>query len=201
MKPGYTDPTTTMRAGRSLAGLCLGGALLLAAVTDGSAHREAPPTAQTGAFGETTCQSCHFQAPVNQGTGTLAITGVPEKFIENHSYTITVTLLHAGVAAAGFQLSVRFPDGTQAGSLTVPTAEQQRIAVTTDARIQYGHHLYGGTLPVARDTARWTLTWTAPAGSADVVFHAVATAGNDDESPLGDWVYAATCGPGTSCQF
>jgi hypothetical protein len=199
--PSARNQSAVSRTGRIIAVLSLAGALSLAAVSDGDAHRDAPPTAQTGGFGEATCQSCHFQAPANQGTGSLVVTGIPARYVEGETHIITITLSHAGMAVAGFQVSARFTDGTQAGTLAIPAAEQRRAAVTTDGGIQYGHHLYDGTLPTAPDSARWTLTWTAPAGSASVIFHAVANAGDNDESPLGDWVYATTCtcGPGTRC--
>jgi hypothetical protein len=49
-----------------------------------------------------------------------------------------------------------------------------------------------GTVPVSADTARWRLLWTAPNDGGTIVFHAVANAANADDSPLGDFVYAAS---------
>jgi hypothetical protein len=39
---------------------------------------------------------------------------------------------------------------------------------------------------------RWTFRWTAPADAPGraVVFHVAANAANDDDSPLGDFIYA-----------
>jgi hypothetical protein len=176
---------------RRIAIACLAAALLLAAAGDGRAMREAPPIAQTGGFGEETCQSCHFQADVDAGPGRLAITGVPERFEPGRRYLILITLSHPGVAVAGFQLSVRFEDGIQAGSLAVPHGAEASTAITSHDGVQYAHHLLDGTAPAASDSARWALAWVAPDSAGTVLFHAVANAGNDDDSPLGDFVYTA----------
>jgi hypothetical protein len=185
------DPTRGPgRAAQLIAALCLAGALSLAGSSRGNAWREAPPPGLTGGFGEETCQSCHFQAEPDDGPGSLVIDGVPERPVGGDEYRISVALVHPDLAAAGFQLSARFADGTQAGTFTVDDQDAERIGITTDAGVQYVHHLLGGTVPDG-DSARWTLTWTAPAGAREIRFHAVANAGDDDESPLGDFIYTA----------
>jgi hypothetical protein len=63
--------------------------------------------------------------------------------------------------------------------------------VTSFAGVQYIHHVYGGSRRVAPDTARWQLHWTAPQTGA-VLFHLAANAADDDESPLGDFIYTAS---------
>jgi hypothetical protein len=179
--------------GRRIATLCIAAALCVAAVAEGRATRDAPPTAQTGGFGEPTCQSCHFQAELDEGPGQLKLGGLPDR-VEAGRHTVIITLVHPGMAVAGFQLSARFPDGSQAGSFSASAADAGRVGVTIDGGIEYAHHLYDGTVPQAADTARWTLTWTAPAKAGPVIFHAVGNAGNDDDSPLGDFVYSARAG-------
>jgi hypothetical protein len=38
-------------------------------------------------------------------------------------------------------------------------------------------------------TNSWTVNWTAPSGDAPVQFNVAANAPNDDDSPLGDYIY------------
>jgi hypothetical protein len=175
-----------------LAASCLAAALLLA-TTDARATRDRPPAAHTGAFGEPTCQSCHFDSDLNAGAGRLLLQGVPEHYMPGREYRITVLLVETGLAAAGFQLTARFLDGHQAGNIVPPPREHVRVDVTTHRNIQYAHHLYDGTLPVSPDTARWVMLWTAPADSPEpVIFNVVANAADDDTSPLGDFIYTGS---------
>jgi hypothetical protein len=149
----------------------------------------------TGGFGEGTCQECHFEADVNSAPGRLRLEGVPEQYEAGASYPLTVTLVHPGAKLFGFELAARFAgDGSQAGTLVVAPGAAQRAAVTDDRGISYAHHLRAGTAPLAPDTARWQLVWTAPLAGSAVNFHAVGNAANDDDSPLGDFVYADSAG-------
>ena len=156
--------------------------------------RDAPPLAHTGGFGEQTCLTCHMDGELNEAGGTLAIEGLPARYQPGQRYTLDVVITHPQLRAAGFELSARFASGPdsarQAGSLA---AGGDRAAVSTEAttRVQYAHHLRPGTTPPAPGSARWTVTWTAPANpSAPVVFHAAANAANDNDSPMGDYIYA-----------
>jgi hypothetical protein len=154
--------------------------------------RDRPPPGFTGGFGEPTCQLCHSETRINEGSGRLSLAGVPEFYERNRTYALTVTVVHPGLAAAGFQLAVRHSDsGAQAGSLVAAPAEQARVEVTLANGIAYAHHARPGTTPAAPDTARWRLVWTAPASAGEVSIHAVANAANGDDSPLGDYVYTA----------
>jgi hypothetical protein len=87
-------------------------------------------------------------------------------------------------------LAARFEDGTQAGTLAAAATDDTRIDVTISDAVQYIHHVYAGSRAVAPDTARWRVVWTAPL-SGVVLFHIAANAADDDESPMGDMIYAA----------
>lgn len=181
------------RFARRLALTCLTGALTLAVVSDGRATRDRPPTAVTGGFGEPTCQMCHFEAELDTGEGDLTLDGVPEEYAPGETYTLTLTLVHPTVSAAGFEIAARFEKAAaQAGTFAPEPDQQDRIEVTTEADIQYAHHVRAGTLPVSPDTARWRLLWTAPPDAGTILFHAVGNAANGDDSPLGDYVYSAS---------
>jgi hypothetical protein len=178
-------------AGR-LAALSLAASLALAATFEGRATREAPPPGHTGGFGEPTCQDCHFQAEVNQGSGTVELLGLPDAYVSDATYDVTVVLTQAGLAAGGFQTTARFQEGSQAGELVAPPAEHGRAGVTAEGDIRYAHHLYGGTYAGDGDTMRWQLQWIAPGCGLTVVFHVAANAADGDDSPLGDFVYTTS---------
>ena len=156
--------------------------------------REAPPIAHTGGFGEQTCLVCHMDGELNEPGGTLTIEGLPERYEPGRRYALTLIITHPRLRAAGFELSARFANGAdssrQAGSLAV-TGDRAAVSTHDATRVQYAHHLRPGTIPPSPGTARWSVSWTAPtSGSGSVVFHAAANAANDNDSPMGDYIYA-----------
>ena len=131
---------------------------------------------------------------LNEPGGTLVIDGLPARYQPGQRYTLNVVITHPELRAAGFELSARFESGPdsarQAGKFTV-SGDRAAESVDTLSRVQYAHHLRPGTMPESPGSARWTLTWTAPSnGSGPVVFHASANAANDNDSPMGDYIYA-----------
>lgn len=155
-------------------------------------YREGPPPGFSGGFGEQSCHACHFDAEPNDGLGSLRISGYPDHYRPGETYPITVSLERAGMEAAGFQLAVRFAgDGGQAGSLTAPSDEDRRVAVSTDRGITYAFQTEIGSEPSASDAIRWVVAWTAPEGGATIHFHVAANAADGDGSADGDFVYTS----------
>ncbi len=94
---------------------------------------------------------------------------------------------------AGFQMAARFKDsGAQAGTLAPGSVEESRVSVETQGGIQYANQRKEGASVSAPDVTRWTMEWTAPAGSVPVVFHVSANAGDGDGSANGDFVYTTS---------
>jgi hypothetical protein len=187
---GRRPPFPWRPAGLAL--FCTLTATLLAAA-DPRATRDRPPPGHSGGFGEPTCQACHDDAAADSGPGRLTVSGAPDRWEPGRTYLLTVRLSYPGMRAAGFQLTVRFEDGSQAGSLLPGPDDERRVGISVDRDIQYAHQLYDGGDPSDDGKGRWTLTWHAPADSGRVVLlHAAAVAANDDLSPLGDFVHTAT---------
>ena len=94
---------------------------------------------------------------------------------------------------AGFQLAARYegigmvPGGAQAG-VFAPSDERTAVVSDTGLRVRYIEHTAVGTV-LSGDVGRWMVRWTAPAVPGKVVFHVAANAANDDDSPLGDFIY------------
>ena len=157
------------------------------------AYRDAPPPGFSSGFGEPSCHACHFSKDPNQAPGRLSLRGIPERYSPGATYPVTVILTRPGMAAAGFQLTARFTDdGKQAGSLTPAPSDSSRLAITISYDIAYAHQVRAGSAPAARDTASWTLIWTAPATARAVSFHAAANAADADDTVDGDFVYTTS---------
>lgn len=160
--------------------------------TGAAGYADGAPPGFSGGFGEESCHACHFHADPNVEPGRLTLAGVPDVFSPGERYPITVTLTRPGLTIGGFQLTTRFAEGgAQAGSLAAGPGEDPRVAIERQAGVQYANQRTPGTLPVAPDTARWTLTWTAPATPAIVRVHVSANAADQDGSAGGDYVYTA----------
>jgi len=164
------------------------------ALSESPEMRDQPPLAHTGGFGEPTCLACHMDGELNEAGGSLTIEGAPAHYEPGRSYRLTVTIKHPSLKLAGFELAARFASGPdsakQAGTLSV---DDDRAAVTADdgTHVQYAHHLRSGTTPLSPGVGRWTVTWLAPrAGSSPIVIHVVSNAANDNDSPMGDYIYA-----------
>ncbi len=154
-------------------------------------YADGPPPAHTGGFGEPSCSACHFDNPVNEPSGSLVVSGMPEQFTPGNSYRITVSLTRPEMQRAGFQLAVRYAAGARSGTVAgvvVPTDERATVAAST-AGVSYAQHTTAGTSLAGVDTARWTVQWTAPAQEAEVSLHVAANAANGDQSEFGDHIY------------
>ena len=157
------------------------------------AYAEGAPAGFTGGFGEQSCDGCHFDSPLNAKPGQLTIAGVPDRFAAGERYTLTITLSRPSLAIAGFQLAARFESGgAQAGTLTAPPGEAQRVKIETQNNIQYVNQRVEGSAPAEPGTARWSLVWTAPQTGGTVLVHASANAADNDGSTRGDFVYTTS---------
>jgi len=167
--------------------------LIGAASASTGAYRDAPPPGFSSGFGEPSCHACHFSREPNEAPGRLALRGVPERYTPGTTYLITIILTRPGMAIAGFQLTARFSDGgQQAGTLAPAKSDSARLTITIDHNIAYAYQNRAGSMLAARDTATWTLLWTAPSTARAVSFHAAANAANGDDTVDGDFVYTTT---------
>src|SRR6185436_4504463 len=91
-----------------------------------AADARLPPTAHTGGFSEVTCARCHT-GPVNPPGGRVVITP-PPSYTPGSTVPIQVTIQDPTMTRWGFELSARFSNGTQAG--TLESREQQSTVRT-----------------------------------------------------------------------
>lgn len=152
------------------------------------AFPEELPGPFTGGFSEESCHSCHFDYPLNSDKGSLTIEGIPEQYQAEKSYNIKISVNRKNIGKAGFQLSSRFEDSSQAGLIKT---NSERLSFTeTESKVQYLQHSADGVKPQTSDSTYWNFTWIAPdsAGNA-VIINLAANAGNGDASAFGDYIF------------
>ena len=170
-------------------------AALLAALPIGAAaFKEGPYPNVTGGFGERSCRVCHNDNPLNAPGGSLSVDGVPAAYSAGERYPITVTIRRDGLRRGGFEIAARFAGGRdkgrQAGSWTLRDARAQLIPGLGDPTLTFVQHNLAGSRPATPGQNSWTIEWRAPsAAKAPVQFNVAANAANNDDSPLGDYIY------------
>ncbi len=154
-------------------------------------YADGPPPAHTGGFGEPSCRACHFDNPLNESSGSLTVSGMPERFTPSDRYQITVALTRPGMQRAGFQLAVRYAAGTRFGTPAGEVvATDSRVAVAAaPSGVPYAQHTIAGTSLDGADSTHWTVEWRAPAHAGTVSLHVAANAANGDQSEFGDYIY------------
>jgi len=162
-----------------------------------SAFKEGPYPNVTGGFGEQSCHLCHLDNKLNAPGGSLTLDGVPATFVGGETYPITVTLAREGMRRGGFEIAARFASGKlkgrQAGTWKLRDARAQLIPGAVDKALTFVQHNLTGSRVVETGTNTWTIDWTAPAAAgAAVQFNVAANASNNDDSPLGDYIYLKT---------
>jgi hypothetical protein len=147
-----------------------------------------PPTARTGAPGETTCQasSCHSGGTF---TGTVALSGIPDTVEYGKSYTITLTNT-SNAARAGFQLTCLDGSNAKCGTLTAGTGTS--VATATVSGRQYVRQSTPKNL--VNGSTQWNFTWKAPASAASnaATLYFVSLCSNNNGKESGDNVLQAT---------
>ena len=99
-----------------------------------------------------------------------------------------------GLRRGGFEIAARFAGGKQkgrqAGSWRLLDARAQLIPGAVDKALTFVQHNLTGSRAATPGANSWTIEWTAPRRQlAPVQFNVAANASNNDDSPLGDYIY------------
>ncbi len=169
-------------------------ACAIAAPIAALAFKEGPYPNVTGGFGEQSCHVCHLDNPMNDPGGTLAVEGAPATYAAGRTYRISIAVERAGLERAGFEIAARFAGGKQKGrqaGVWRPVDNRvQLIPGATDKSLIFVQHNLAGSRTPQRGSNRWTIDWEAPSSPAGAVqFNVAANASNNDDSPLGDFIY------------
>jgi hypothetical protein len=183
-----------MRAQTSLSQLLLAVVALLALPKPAlQARSGGPPVRRTGSliFNELNCTACHRTNPVNSGSGSLTLTGVPSTYALGQTYDLSVSVQQSGQSRWGFQLAARVRASvTQAGTLQ-PGSDGFTQIQLDDTAVQFISHTSVGTrLGTANGPVVFNFTWTAPATSAgEIVFSLAGNAANGNGANTDDFIY------------
>ena len=141
----------------------------------------------TGGFGEESCHSCHFDYDLNMPDGVLELSGMPEIVEPGKIYELVVIIGRPDLGAAGFQLTSRFEDGSQAGAFTLNDAVI--LTPNTPGETQYVQHAVKNISPIDGQKV-WKFTWIAPksVNSGPIIVNLAGNAANGDESAFEDWI-------------
>jgi FG-GAP-like repeat len=158
------------------------------------ASASGPSPSHTNAPGEDNCTACHGDFPVNSGSGSVSIAGIPANYLPNQQFSISVTTSQADAVVYGFQLTAIDSLGKQTGTITLPTQSpaQMRLVdglVNGNPR-RYVEHTSSGIIPTQFGSKTWTFTYTAPASRVGrISFHAAGNAANSNGDTSGDYIY------------
>lgn len=165
-----------------------------------------PLPSVTGAPGEGNCAACHSSFPLDSGSGSVAITGVPAGYAPGQQLTITVTTSQEDAVIYGFQLTAIDSSGQGVGTFTLPVQSEPRAQIVlgnvgANLMRRYVQHTSEGLSNGQFGFNSWTFTWTAPTpATGRVDFYAAGNAANSDNSTSGDYIYttSASTSPGSS---
>lgn len=152
-------------------------------LTHGAARAfpEGAPWGAADPRAERNCGTCHFESDPVMESGRLAITGLPARVEPGAAYDLVIALRDPDAVIAGFQL-IASAVGQPAGAFIV---DGTGIEVEP-----FGAAVRSTTPLSATDGLSWSLRWRAPSKmESDIVFHAAASAANDDGSPFGDIIH------------
>jgi len=156
-------------------------------------HPHGPPIGHTGGFGEPTCHACHSSEELNAPGGRLTVEGLPASYEPGRAYEVRILLTRVDMRRAGFQFTLRYAAGDSAGRQAgTVEASLPRVVVVTErsSGVRYVQQTMEGSA-LGRGATSWTVRWVAPRPAlGPVALHLAANAGNDDNSPIGDYVYA-----------
>lgn len=145
----------------------------------------------TGGFGEQTCRNCHFDYDLNPEGGSFSVSGIGESISAGERLEISISVKRENIGSGGFQLSVRYEDGSQAGNFDIEGNERLIFTKSAPDSLQYVQHSKAGTKPTAENRNSWTVKWAAPSSlKGPVIFNVAANAGNGDQSEFGDFIYS-----------
>ena len=145
------------------------------------------PEEHSGAPGDQTCSSCHFDYGFPD-LGSMAINSpnTPFGFQAGVTYPIDVTVSFPGQNHWGFSLCVLDSNGASIGTLIAPVGSGTKLGLGVNGRVYATHN----TVAQTTNAHTWTLNWTAPAGYNGVVkFYAACNAADGNTIVSGDYIY------------
>lgn len=146
----------------------------------------------TGSPGESTCRTCHSDAPLNDSKGSITITAptlINWNYTPGETYVINVTITRTGAKLFGFGFEALTSTNVDAGTLSAIGNDQTLlVSKAKNGRTNVIHLTDGGK---TANTHTFSFNWTAPSSSVGTItFYATGNATNNNTNTRGDYVYA-----------
>jgi hypothetical protein len=147
-----------------------------------------PDFGYTGAPGDNgNCTACHT-GTLNQGSGSVVVTGIPNAYQPGQQYPLTVTVQFAGRVRFGFQLTAIDSNSNRAGTLESLGADTSLNPSLGAGGRQYIEQTQQGNSGTG--SRSWQIRWTAPATDIGAVrFFVAGNAANNNGASSGDNIY------------
>ena len=126
---------------------------------------------------------------MNDGPADIQLDTVSLSLDKRVVYSMHLRVQHPELKRAGFQITARFADGSQAGSWVRTAEDTVFTRVQRAGGIDYLSHTEQGTIRVRGDTAFWTLKWEPPTANQQIVFNVAVNVSNHDASEFGDRIF------------
>src|SRR5688572_16685605 len=156
------------------------------------AYSSGPDPGVNGVTPGVTCNTsgCHNTFPLNSGTGSVSIGGLPANWTPGETYPLTVAV--TGGTRYGFQFSaVSNTTNGQAGTLQAASPNDSRVQFINGSNgVRYAQHNSTFFSP----TTPFSFRWTAPANASfgPVRFNVAGNAANADATSNGDRIYTSS---------
>lgn len=133
------------------------------------------------------CTVCH-SGTVNNGSGSVTLSGVPMVYTPGATYPITVTLTDTLAKRWGFELTALRSNGAMGGVLTV--TDPVNTQLLNGSGVDYLMHTSTGTFAGTTGPHFWTVDWTAPPlADGDIAFTVSGNGSNNNGGNYGDRIY------------
>lgn len=161
------------------------------------AKKKGSPAMASGVPGDRTCATskCHAGSDLNSGNAEIFIEGLPESFIANEIYEISLHLNQKGAKAWGFQATVADDGGNPVGTIISKKGENTQmldpVRYQSKTSRQYITHTQRGTKgPKKGVSPTWTIQWQAPDSTGVTPsFYFAFNAANGNKKKTGDKIY------------
>ena len=158
------------------------------------AFSSGPAASYSNAPGEANCAACHTGNAINDGSGSVAISGLPANYLPNQQIPVTVTVNRSDAVIFGFQMTAIDSQGKRVGTFTLAPQTPQQLQIKNGNvggnQRQYVEHTSNGIIPTQFGTKSWTFNWDTPAQRVGKVsFYAAGNAANSDGGTSGDFIY------------
>ncbi|MGX5915493.1 choice-of-anchor V domain-containing protein [Aliidiomarina sp. Khilg15.8] len=155
------------------------------------AFPDGPEPGHTGGAGQQDCSACHYAGPAQTAHSGIELHGLAETMVPGDTYQIELLVNDAEQQVGGFQLAIRYRDGSNEGVSAGQLVARDGQQTITDSGIEYLSHdtPQASVSQEGYAQTRWQFEWVAPKTNHAVELAVAAVAANNDNSSLGDNVY------------